>query len=92
MRSQPKFAEWVSNQKTNQKILNESKPHVSQEKVEELQSFISQTKDVREWKVSQSVKLRWQGFSYREIEKRVEVSTSFMTPTLRKYFCRGIAG
>jgi transposase len=73
-------------------MLNESKLNVSQEKLEELQNFISQTKDIREWKRAQSVKLRLQGFSYREIEKRLEVSISFIAQTQRKYISQGIAG
>jgi transposase len=73
-------------------MLNESKPNVSQEKLEELQNFIDRTKDLREWKRAQSVKLRLQGFSYREIEKRLEVSISFIAQTQRKYISQGIAG
>ncbi|WP_445242869.1 helix-turn-helix domain-containing protein [Microcoleus sp. N3A4] len=37
------------------------------------------------WKKSQAVKLRLKGFSYREIAKRLEVSTSFIAQTHRKY-------
>jgi transposase len=33
-----------------------------------------------------------QGFSYREIEKRLEVSTSFIAQTQRKYLSLGSAG
>jgi transposase len=73
-------------------MLNESKPNVSQEKLEELQNFIDRTKDIREWKRAQSVKLRLQGFSYREIEKRLEVSISFIAQTQRKYISQGLAG
>jgi transposase len=50
-----------------------------------LQNFISPTKNIPEWNISQAVKLRLKGFSYREIEKRLEFSTSFIAPTHRKY-------
>jgi transposase len=56
-----------------------------------LQNFISPTKNIPEWNISQAVKLRLKGFSYREIEKRLEFSTSFIAPTHRKYLAGGVA-
>jgi transposase len=44
-----------------------------------------------EWNISQAVKLRLKGFSYREIEKRLEFSTSFIAPTHRKYLAGRVA-
>ena len=59
-------------------MLNEPEKDLSESQLEELQKFILHTKNIREWKRGQAVKLRLQGFSYREIEKRLEVSTSFI--------------
>ena len=59
-------------------MLNESEKDLIESQLEELQKFILHTKDIREWKRGQAVKLRLQGFSYREIKKRLEVSTSFI--------------
>lgn len=56
-----------------------------------MQNFISPTKNIPEWNISQAVKLRLKGFSYREIEKRLEFSTSFIAPTHRKYLAGGVA-
>ena len=59
--------------------------------IEELQNFISPTKNILEWNISQAVKLRLKGFSYRQIEKRLYFSTSFIAPTHRKYLAGGVA-
>jgi transposase len=56
-----------------------------------LQNFISPTKNIPEWKRVQAVKLRLKGFSYLEIEKRLEVSTIFIAQTHRKYLAGGVA-
>lgn len=56
-----------------------------------MQNFISPTKNIPDWNISQAVKLRLKGFSYREIEKRLEFSTSFIAPTHRKYLAGGVA-
>ena len=53
-------------------------------------NFISPTKNIPEWNISQAVKLRLKGFSYRETEKRLEVSASFIVPTHRKYLAGGV--
>jgi hypothetical protein len=66
-------------------MLNESEKDLIESQLEELQKFILHTKDIREWKRGQAVKLRCQGFSYREIEKRLELSTSFIAQTQSKY-------
>jgi putative transposase len=74
-------------------MLNESEKNLIESQLEELQKFILHTKDIREWKRGQAVKkLRCQGFSYRESEKVLEVSTSFIVQTQRKYLSLGIAG
>ena len=56
-----------------------------------MQNFISPTKNIPEWNISQAVKLRLKGFSYRQIEKRLYFSTSFIAPTHRKYLAGGVA-
>jgi hypothetical protein len=56
-----------------------------------LQNFISPTKNIPEWNISQGVKLRLKGFSYREIEKLLQFPTSFIAPTHRKYLAGGVA-
>jgi transposase len=56
-----------------------------------LQNFISPTKNLPEWNISQDVKLRLKGFSYREIEKLLQFSTSFIAPTHRKYLAGEVA-
>ncbi len=55
-----------------------------------MQNFISPTKNIPEWNISQAVKLRLKGFSYRQIEKRLYFSTSFIAPTHRKYLAGGV--
>ena len=72
-------------------MLNESEKDLIESQLEELQNFILPTKDIREWKREQAVKLRFKGFNYREIENKLEVSTSFIAPTQRKYLSLGIA-
>ncbi len=54
-------------------------------------NFIFPTKNITEWKISQAVKPRFKGFSYLEIEKRLEFSTSFMARPHRKYLVWGVA-
>lgn len=54
-------------------------------------NFIFHTKNIPEWNISQAVKLRLKRFSYREIEKRLEFSTSFIAPTHRKYLAWRVA-
>jgi len=56
-----------------------------------LPNFIYLTKNIPKWNISQAVKLRLKGFSYRELEKRFEFSTSFIAPTHRKYLPGGVA-
>ena len=56
-----------------------------------MQNFISLITNIPEWNISQAVKLRLKGFSYREIEKRLEFSTNFIAPTHRKYLVWGVA-
>jgi transposase len=56
-----------------------------------LQNFISPTKNIPEWNISEVLKLRLKGFSYREIEKILEFSTSFIAPTHIKYLAGGVA-
>jgi hypothetical protein len=52
-------------------MLNESEKDLIESQLEELQKIILHTKDIRKWKRGQAVKLRCQGFSYREMEKRL---------------------
>lgn len=62
------------------------------EKIKELKEFISNSRDVREWKRGEAVKLRVLGVSYQEIQKRLGVSISFIAKSQKKYTERGIAG
>ena len=55
-----------------------------------MQNFISPTQNIPEWNISQAVKLKLKGFSYREIEKRLEFLTSFIAPNHRKYLAGGV--
>ena len=54
-------------------------------------NFISTTKNIPDWNISQAVKLRLKGFIYPETEKRLEFSTSFIASTHRKYLAGGVA-
>ncbi len=56
-----------------------------------MQNFIFPTQNIPEWNISQAVKPRFKGFSYLEIEKRLEFSTSFIARTHRKYLAGGVA-
>jgi transposase len=47
---------------------------------------------VRECQRASAVSLRLRGFSYREIEHRLEVSTSFIAQSQRKFLTQGIQG
>jgi len=62
------------------------------EKSKELQEFVDNSRDVREWKRGEAVRLRVLGVSYQEIQKRLGVSISFIAKSQRKYTERGIAG
>lgn len=62
------------------------------ENIKRLTEFISNTRDVREWKRGEAVKLRFLRFSYREIKERLGVSTSFIAQTQRKFLTQGISG
>jgi hypothetical protein len=69
-----------------EKMFNECKKEILPEKLKELQEFILPTKSVEEGPRSQVVKLRLKRFSYREMEKRLEVSTIFITRNLKNIF------
>lgn len=62
------------------------------EKLAELQEFVSNKRDVREWKRGEAVRLRLLGLNYQAIKQRLGVSTSFSTQSQRKYKDRGLAG
>jgi transposase len=70
---------------------NEEKQEIK-EKIKELQEFVSNSRDVREWKRGEAVRLRVLGVSYQEIQKRLGVSISFIAKSQKKYTLRGIAG
>jgi transposase len=61
-------------------------------KLQELQDFVSNSRDVREWKRGEAIKQRLLGLSYQEIEERLGVSTSFIAKSKKKYLERGVAG
>lgn len=63
-----------------------------QEHIQELEKFLSTCRDIREWKRAETVRLRYSGFSYKEIEERVRVSKSFIAQQQRRYKERGISG
>lgn len=62
------------------------------EKIKELNDFIFKSKDVRECKRAEAVKLRLLGISYQEIANNLEVSISFIAKVQRQYTERGIDG
>lgn len=62
------------------------------EKLAELQEFVSNKRDVREWKRGEAVRLRLLGVNYQAIKQRLGVSTSFIAQSQRKYKERGLAG
>jgi len=62
------------------------------EKLAELQEFVSNNRDVREWKRAEVVRLRLLGVNYQAIKQRLGVSTSFIAQSQRKYKERGLAG
>ena len=62
------------------------------EKLAELQEFVSNNRDVREWKRGEAVRLRLLGVNYQAIKQRLGVSTSFIAQSQRKYKERGLAG
>jgi len=73
-------------------MLIEAQNDCRTENLQRLTEFISNTRDVREWKRGEAVKLRFLGFSYREIKERLGVSTSFIAQTQRKFLAQGIPG
>lgn len=62
------------------------------EKIKELQDFVSNSRDVREWKRGKVVRLRVLGMSYQEIQKKLGGAISFIAKSQKKYTERGIAG
>ena len=54
------------------------------EKIKELQDFVDNSRDVREWKRGEAVRLRVSGVSYQEIQKRLGVSISFIAKSQKK--------
>lgn len=59
------------------------------EKIKELQEFVDNSRDVREWKRGEAVRLKVLGVSYQEIQKRLGVSISFIAKNKKKYIDRG---
>ena len=55
------------------------------EKLAELQEFVSNNRDLREWKRGEAVRLRLLGVNYQAIKQRLGVSTSFISQSQRKY-------
>lgn len=62
------------------------------EKINELNEFIFKSKDARESKRAEVVKLRMLGISYQEIANNLGVSISFIAKVQRQYTSRGIDG
>lgn len=63
-----------------------------QEKLKELEEYLSYIKDVREWKRAEAVRLRLNEKSYEEIQNRLGVSISFIAKSQKKYLEKGIPG
>ena len=63
-----------------------------QEKLKELEEYISNIKNVREWKRGEAVRLRLIQKSYEEIQQRLGVSISFIAKSQKKYLEKGISG
>ena len=55
------------------------------EKLAELQEFVSNNRDLTEWKRGEAVRLRLLGVNYQVIKQRLGVSTSFIAQSQRKY-------
>ncbi|VXD19494.1 helix-turn-helix domain-containing protein [Planktothrix paucivesiculata] len=62
------------------------------EKLKELEEYISNIKNVREWKRGEAVRLRLIQKSYEEIQQRLGVSISFIAKSQKKYLEKGISG
>ena len=63
-----------------------------QEKLTELEEYLSKIKDVKEWKRAEAVRLRLIEKSYEEIQNRLGVSISFIAKSQKKYLEKGISG
>ncbi|OJJ12530.1 hypothetical protein BI308_25625 [Roseofilum reptotaenium AO1-A] len=70
--------------------LDKSSPEFK--KLQELEEFLSNSKDLREWKRGQAIKLRLLCCAYQEIRVALGVSTSFIAQILRRYRSQGISG
>ena len=64
----------------------------TKEKLKELQDYLSNIRDVREWKRGEVVRLRLLGKSYQEIHRVLGVSISFIAKSQKKYLEQGIGG
>ncbi len=73
-------------------MLMNDKNHPNFTKIQELNEFIHNTKNLKEWKRVQAVKLRLLGLDYKSIEVSLGVSTSFIAQTQRKYLLQGVSG
>jgi hypothetical protein len=62
------------------------------EKLKELEEYISNIKNLREWKRGEAVRLRLIQKSYEEIQQRLGVSISFIAKSQKKYLEKGIPG
>ena len=58
----------------------------------ELTDFINSTNHVKEWKKGEAVKLTIQGFSYRAISQRLQISYSSIARAKKEYKARGVSG
>ena len=62
------------------------------ERINQLNDFIFKSKDVRECKRAEAVKLRLLGISYQEIANKLGVSIGFIAKFQRQYTARGLNG
>lgn len=67
-------------------------PSEKKEEVKKLEEYLSQIRDVREWKRVEAVRLRLMGKSYKEVQNRLGVSVSFIAKSQKKYVEAGIDG
>lgn len=73
-------------------MLNDDENQKIKENLQELENFVFNSRDIRERKRGEAVRLKLLGLSNQEIKNILGVSTSFITQSQRKYTERGIAG
>ncbi len=62
------------------------------QELDKLEEFLTTTKDIKEWKRAQTVKLRLLGNSYQSIANNLGVSYRFIAKISAKYLKQGLEG